>query len=85
MGHMIIEIIGTAIVAFLIGRRTRPQWKHGWYNGGFYHHGAVAREGKMCVHCSSIRWPETDQMFYDKLPEWLKKDPELHVPAHVKR
>lgn len=61
------------------------KWKEGWWNGGFYHHGAIARDGKLCLNCFELVFPETNQAFYDKLPEWLKRDPELKVPKDVIR
>jgi hypothetical protein len=41
-------------------------------NAGFYHFGALAREGKVCRHCGMVVFPETDQEYFDRLPDWLK-------------
>lgn len=54
-------------------------------NSGFYHHGALGRNGRVCNRCYRIEYFETDQSFYDRLPKWLKLDPELKVPDGVKR
>lgn len=60
-------------------------WEHGWWNsGGFYHHGAIGREGDLCTRCLTVKWPQTNQEFYEMLPDWLKLDSELRIPADVK-
>lgn len=51
------------------------RWKsHRNLNSGFWHDGALARTGEMCEHCIVIRFPETDEQFFNNLPHWLKKE-----------
>lgn len=59
--------------------------EHERLNGGFYHHGALGRRGRVCNKCYRVQYNETDQAFYERLPNWLKIDPELKVPAGVDR
>lgn len=64
--------------------------RHDWQkthhlNSHFYHHGALDRSGKVCLRCLEIQFDETDEEFYNKLPEWLKNDPELGIPKRLRR
>jgi hypothetical protein len=59
-------------------------WKKQYWNSGFYYQQAIGREGSYCVNCGKMIWPQTDQEFFDGLPEWLKKkipeqNPELYT------
>lgn len=49
-------------------------------NSGFYHHGALARTGDMCERCAAVRFPETDDEYFAKLPEWLRNSSDLLKP-----
>lgn len=53
--------------------------------GGFWHHGALGRRGRVCNKCIRVYYNETDQQYYDHLPKWLQTDPELIVPDGVVR
>lgn len=44
----------------------------GYYNSGFYHQGAIGREGAYCLKCNKIEWTENSANFFDSLPIWLQ-------------
>lgn len=69
-------------------RGGNHDWKHhpyGRLSSQFYHHGALGRDGHMCEKCFKVKYPETNQAFYDALPRWLRIDPKLMCPADVVR
>lgn len=61
------------------------RWKQRYdLNSGFWHQGALARKGEMCTRCAAVRFPETDQEYFDRLPEWLRTSDALVKPRFAR-
>lgn len=65
--------------------RPELEWEPYRFNSGFYYHGALGRAGWHRTGRPGVIFPETDQAYYDALPEWLRRSEALRCPPGVVR